>query len=144
MTRQEVIAKLVLPPGERADDDGVGRMLGGDTVLLIGLLFGLPDSRCFGYLDFKQDRIVEIQKVLLSTADAVALTRSLFLELRRLTEKGATATVHTWSVNEDGLSKQFIRFSFGEEAVQVGAFEGQISGDKIGPDTTLFAILSRK
>ena len=146
MTREQVKQKLALPPMTAEQrDEFIQTVLSGDTILLSRTFFGLPDtSVCYGTLSLKQDRVVVVQKTLSSTTDAVSLMHALFLELRKMTEsKGTAATVKAWNYDENGMSAQFIRFSFGEEAIQIDAEDGKIGANKIGPTASIYVVLSR-
>jgi hypothetical protein len=140
MTREEVKARVVIP--------GLRQLVDGDQVVLNHVMFGLSaSSECYGRLDFRDDRVIEIQRTLTSTTNAVALVRTLFLQIRNLNEStGSTGTVTTSTSSKNAkdfhMLKETVRFAFGHNVIQIDSEEGMFAEQNIGPITTISVGLS--
>jgi hypothetical protein len=139
MTRDEVKSKIVrtFPP------DFGQVVFGGDRIELSPTMFGLPSSsECYGTLRLKDDRVIEIQRTLTSTTNAVTLLRNLYLQLRDMVESSdGQVNVKTWTrENKDKDSRLFlqtIRFDFGNSLIELQSEEGNIAEHNVGPITTI-------
>lgn len=153
MTRFEVTQKFVLQSmASTQREKFLSSLAGGDAIPIVAYLFGLPDdtSRCFGWLEIKQDRVVAIRKRVSAPVDAVSFARALYVQLREMVgPKGSLADIQTREVrNEDKgvqMVHQVIEFAFGGQAVQVDVSEasGDWGGLGVMPRTeaTIYTVL---
>jgi hypothetical protein len=151
MTRAEVKKKATFPEGKwtpEAREDFLNMWYGKDSVVLTGATLGLPETtKCSGFLIFKNDRIIEIDKDVRETTNALQLARAVFFELEKASQiKGASPIIRTATrkVEDSDMMRQLIWFDFGDYVVMMSADEGDALGHHIASGSVSIGVVDRK